>query len=53
MENLNNDLKVKTITMSGNFWKWPEKDDIICDMIDLICKVQLEYLAVEVMMFGK
>lgn len=41
IENVENNLKVKTMTMSGNFWKWPEKDDIlIYDMKDVICKIE-------------
>lgn len=41
MGNTDNGLKVKTMTMSGNFWKWPEKDDIlIYDMKDVICKIE-------------
>lgn len=41
IENVENNLKLKTMTMSGNFWKWPEKDDIlIYDMKDVICKIE-------------
>lgn len=41
MENLNDNIKVKTMTMSGSYWKWPEKDDIlIYDITDIMCKIE-------------
>ncbi|KAK9878374.1 hypothetical protein WA026_021682 [Henosepilachna vigintioctopunctata] len=41
IEKVDDNLKVKTMTMSGNFWKWPDKDDILVyDMSEIKCKIE-------------
>ncbi|KAK9874449.1 hypothetical protein WA026_002788, partial [Henosepilachna vigintioctopunctata] len=41
IKKVDDNLKVKTMTMSGNFWKWPDKDDILVyDMNEIKCKFE-------------
>ncbi|KAK4887128.1 hypothetical protein RN001_003399 [Aquatica leii] len=42
LEQCSDGLKVKTMAESGNFWKWPNKDDILDYVFaDVICKIKI------------
>lgn len=41
LEKLINSLRIKTMTMSGQFWKWPNKDDVLIYSVeDVQCKIK-------------
>jgi len=40
LEETDEGVKVKAMAMSGNFWKWPQKDDILVySVTDVILKI--------------
>lgn len=45
LEKNTDSVKIKTMTMSANNWKWPDRDDI-CDYLieDVVCKIEVPTL---------
>ncbi|XP_050509916.1 uncharacterized protein LOC126886858 [Diabrotica virgifera virgifera] len=40
LERSNDTLRVKSMTMNGKYWKWPDRDDILnYDFDDVVCKI--------------